>query len=120
MITRIFPRPLEEEMLIEDDAGRRYHVAKALLAEVEAAHMALLTDAAEDWELVDDSPGGASSEASSDEAVVTIMAIEPADSGEMFGGRTGSNAEMLLTAAELKTIVNAIGIHNAKIRGVEP
>lgn len=119
MITKIFAKTSGGFMLMEDDAGQCYQAPAQLLAAVDAARREALEPVPENWELVDESSTGASpSHDAHPDQVIMLSAIEPA--GERFVAHAAAGTQLPLTATELKTLLNATGIHNAKARGVQP
>jgi len=120
MITRIFAKTTGDFFIIEeDDAGQCSQAPELLLAGVAAEHREALDSIRENWELVDDVLNEtSSSHASNPDQVLLISTIDPA--GDGFVAQTETGARIPMTATELKTILNAKDIHNAKVRGVRP
>ncbi len=121
MIRRIFPKTTGDFTIIETDDGQSYQVSGQQLVIADKANHEALADIPEAWELVDDAVHGTDlSHDSHPDQVVVISSIDASSDDAVFTGRTEQGGKLPLTAVELKTILNAMGTHNAKLRGIEP
>ncbi len=118
MITNISTKTSGDFLLIADNAGKVYQLPSQTLLLAMYAFQEQLEAVSESWDIVDGFPDADGAEESSPGEADAISRIEETEDG--FAARTEQGESVRLTPTELKTILNARDIHNAKVRGVEP
>ncbi len=116
MITNVSTKTSGDFLLIADNAGKVYQLPSQTLILAMNAFGDQLDAVPESWDIVEGFSDGA--EESSQAKPNTITRIEAVEDG--FTARTEQGESVWLTPTELKTILNARDIHNAKVRGIEP
>lgn len=118
MITNISTKTTGLFYIFEDETGQRYQVDEGLTLGG-GSYAERLEAVPENWDLVEGYSDGTSlsKEASPDEVfMVTSFVLV----NGQYAARIENGMTIPLTPTELKTIMNAKDIHNAKVRGVEP
>ena len=118
MIVRIVTKTAGDFFIIEDETGNQHQLDEDLVLTA-SEYSDLLEDVRDSWDIVEgfSEDADASKSFHQDDAAAITALVQ---SGDAFEARTASGSTIPLTPVELKTILNARDIHNAKVRGVEP